>query len=137
MKFITSCLVALIATLGQVATVSAEPICSEGMIANTYGLVGETIIPDIGYCGITGTMTLKEDGTTKGRIKQSCAGMTQSSMGTGTFTVKRNCTGTADVAFDDGTSGVFHFVVTEGGRTLLFIGDQQPGITFTGWGKRL
>ena len=137
MKTITSFLVALIVTLGLVATVSAEPICSEGMIANTYGLVGETIIPDIGYCGIAGTMTLKEDGTTKGRIKQSCAGMTQSSMGTGTFTVKRNCTGTADVAFDDGTSGVFHFVVTEGGRTLLFIGDQQPGITFTGWGKRL
>jgi hypothetical protein len=144
MKFITSIALALLVSLIPVSTVSATTVCSDGMIANTYGIMGETIIPDqtIGYCGITGIIALTKDGAAKGTIKQSCAGMTMLSKGEGTFKVKPNCMGTADIAFDDGTSGTFHFVVTEGGKTLLFIGDQMgmpgmPGITFRGMGKQL
>ena len=64
MKFITSIALALLVSLIPVSTVSATTVCSDGMIANTYGIMGETIIPDqtIGYCGITGIIALTKDG---------------------------------------------------------------------------
>ena len=144
MRFITSMLVVVLMLLAQAMPVQAKTVCSAGMITNTYGVSGETIIPDVGYCAVVGFITLLQDGTFRGHIKQSCAGMTMLSKSTGTYTVNKNCMATADVAFDDGTSGKFHFVLTEGGKTLLFIGDQQmfpgaeaPSLTFRGIGKQL
>ena len=144
MRFITSMLVVVLMLLSQAMPVQAKTVCSAGMITNTYGVSGETIIPDIGYCAIVGFMTLTQDGTFKGTVKQSCAGMTMLSKGVGTYKVNKNCMATADVDFDDGTSGQFHFVLTEGGKTLLFIGDSQaypgadaPTFTFRGIGKQL
>ena len=137
MKLIRSIFVALFVLFAQVAPVSAATVCSDGMIANTYGLTGQTVLPDGTYCGIAGVMTLKADGSAKGRVKQSCGGMTIVSTGEGTYKVKSSCMATADIDFDDGTSGTFHFVVVEGGKTLFFVGDQEPGFTFTGLGKQL
>jgi hypothetical protein len=138
MRFITSLLVAALMLLAHAMPAAAVTFCSPGMISNTYGVSGETIIPEAGYCGIVGVITLTRKGDVKGNVKQSCVGMTTLSKGTGTFKVYENCMGLATIDFDDGTSGKFHFVVTEGGKTLLFLGDQPAiGVTFTGIGKQL
>lgn len=136
MKTIMSFVVALLVLLAQAAPASAETVCSEGMITSTYGVVGSTIAPENLYCGIVGVMTLKKGGTAKGTVKQSCAGMTQASVGTGTFTVQPNCTAKAVIDFNDGTRGKFFFTIVDGGKTLLFIGE-QPGVTFTGTAQQL
>ena len=144
MRFVTSILVVVLMLLSQAMPAAAKTVCSAGMITNTYGVSGETMISDVGYCGVVGIITLTQDGTFKGTVKQSCGGMMMLSKGTGTFKVNKNCMATADVSFDDGTFGKFHFVVTEGGKTLLFIGEQQlfpgdeaPRFTFRGTGKPL
>ena len=144
MRIITSMIVVALMLLAQATPAAAKTVCSAGMIANTYGVSGETMIPDVGYCAIVGYMTLTPNGTFKGTVKQSCSGMMVLSKGTGTYKVNKNCMATADVAFDDGTSGKFHFVLTEGGKTLLFMGESQlypgdeaPRFTFRGIGKQL
>ena len=144
MRIITSLFAVLVLVFSQAMPAAAKTVCSAGMITNTYGVSGETVIPDVGYCAVVGLITLTQDGTFKGTVKQSCAGMMMLSKATGTYKVNKNCMATADVGFDDGTFGKFHFVLTEGGKTLLFIGEQQlfpgdeaPRFTFRGIGKQL
>lgn len=136
MKTIISCITALIMLLAPVIPVSAETVCSAGMISHTYGIVGSTIAPDGVFCGIAGIITLKKNGDTSGRVKLSCGGMVEKSTGEGTITVRGNCTADADLIFDDGSPGAFHFAIVDGGKTLLFVGE-QPGLTFVGTAQRL
>ena len=90
MRFITSMLVVVLMLLAQAMPVQAKTVCSAGMITNTYGVSGETIIPDLGYCAVVGFMTLTQDGTFRGTVKQSCAGMTMLSKAIGTYKVNKN-----------------------------------------------
>jgi hypothetical protein len=123
----------------QGAPVSANTLCSDGMIRNSYGFVGSTVIDTIEgalYCGVTGVFTFYGDGTARGSLTQACNGMVETAKGVGTFTVSGSCTATAVVDFDDGDSGTFYFTITNGGNDLMYVG-AQPGVTFTGTGKKL
>jgi len=123
----------------QTGPVSANTACSDGMIRNSYGFVGATVIQTlegVTYCGVTGVFTFYGDGTARGTLIQSCNGFVESAKGTGTFTVSGSCMATAIVDFSDGDSGTFYFTIVDGGNNLLFVGE-QPGITFTGSGEKL
>jgi len=137
MKNIISGILVLCATIAAAAPVSAGTACSDGMIRNSYGVVGTTLIQGM-HCGITGVVTFRNDGTAKATMKQSCGGIVESTSGTGTYEVRPNCTATANVDFDDGDSGTFHFTVIAGGKKLMYIGAQPAsGVTFTGTAEQL
>ena len=116
--------------LCQASPVVANTACSEGMIRNSYGFVGQTVVEGLGFCGVTGIFTFKGDGTVEGILKQACSGVLLKATGTGTYTVWPTCSAVADVEFSDGDSGRFHFTIVDGGKKLLAIGE-QTGITFT------
>ena len=143
MKTLLSGIITLFVFLATTTPTFANAVCSDGMIQDTYGYVGQAIVDTgqgIMYCGVTGTFKFKANGTATGRIKQSCNGMLESATGEGTYIVRPNCTADADVSFSDGTSGFFHFTIMDGGKTLMFIGEQflgELGITFTGTGRPL
>lgn len=139
MKTLLSGFVALLILLAQASPAVAGTTCSDGMIQNSYGFVGQTVV-DTGqgiiYCGVTGVFNFRSDGTARGTILQSCNGMLEKATGEGTYTVKKNCLARADVEFSDGDAGTFHFTIMDGGKTLMFIGE-QPGLTFSGTGRPL
>lgn len=139
MKNVNLGICALFLLFAQAAPVSANTVCSAGMIRNTYGYVGSTIVqgPEgLMYCGVTGVFTFRLDGTAQGALKQSCGGMLESVKGTATYEVRPNCTATANVVFSDGDSATWHFTIVDGGKKLFFVGE-QPGVTFTGTGEQL
>ena len=136
MKKLILGITAALILLFQALPVAANTACSEGMIRNSYGFVGETAAEGLGYCGATGVFTFKGDGTVVGVLKQSCSGILLKATGTGTYKVWPNCTAIADVEFSDGDSGRFHFTIVDGGKKIFAIGE-QPGITFTMTGEQL
>ena len=143
MKTLLSGIVALFVFLATASSAFGSAVCSDGMIQDTYGFVGQAVVDTgqgIMYCGVTGTFKFRANGTATGRIKQSCNGVLETATGEGTYIVRQNCLADADVAFSDGTSGAFHFTLMDGGKTLLFIGEQflgELGITFTGTARPL
>jgi hypothetical protein len=143
MKTLLSGIITLFAFLATSTPTFADAVCSAGMIQDTYGYVGQAVVDTgqgIMYCGVTGTFKFKANGTATGRIKQSCNGMLETATGEGTYVVRQNCTADAEVSFSDGASAAFHFTLVDGGKTLLFVGDQflgELGITFTGTARPL
>lgn len=139
MKMLLSGIIAVLVFLTQVTPASAGAVCSEGMIRDSYGFVGQSVVDTgqgIMYCGVTGVFKFKGDGTAKGTIKQSCNGMLEKATGVGTYVVRSSCLADANVDFDDGTTGLFHFTIMDGGKTLVFVGEQM-GITFSGTARPL
>lgn len=117
--------------------VSANSTCFAGMIRNSYGVVGTADIQGM-FCGVTGVVTFKNNGVATATMKQSCAGFVETITGTGTYTVKRDCTGEAIVEFSDDTSGTYYFTIVAGGKKLMYIGTEvAAGVTFAGTAEQL
>ena len=138
MRVISTCIAMLLVLLAYATPTAAETTCSPGMIAHTYGIVGHGMVPGQVFCGISGIITIKKNGNTNGRVKLSCNGQVEVSTGTGTINVRPNCTADADLTFNDGTTGSFHFTIVDGGKKLVYVGEQHtPPLSFVGVGERL
>jgi hypothetical protein len=139
MRMLQAAIIAVLVFLTQATPAFAGAVCSEGMIQDSYGYVGQSVV-DTGqgilYCAVTGVFKFRADGTAKGNVKQSCNGMLEKASGVGTYVVRPSCLADANIEFSDGTSALFHFTVTDGGKTLMFVGEQM-GITFSGTARPL
>ena len=115
----------------------AVPACNKGMIRDTYAIVFGGASGSCSFLGGTGTVKFGGSNakvTAKGT--ESCDGVSLPFSGTGTYSVKQDCTGTATVNFDSGSTGTYYFAIAEGGNSILFM-VTSPGVTVTGSGKKI
>ena len=117
--------------------VMATPSCSKNMIRSTYAMVYSGASSVCWYFGGTGIVKFKgSSGEVTVNGTESCDGVSSSFTGTGTYTVKSNCTGIATVNFNTGGSGTYAFTIAENGNSIVFM-VTTAGVTGTGFAKKL
>jgi len=124
--------VLLIAAIAAASVVGAMPasantVCGQGMIRNTYGFISNGFVSGGPACASTGTITFSSSTVISVNYRTSCNNdTTDSATVTGTYTLAANCIGTAT-----GGGQTYQFTVVNGGNGLVFI-QYSSGVVLSG-----
>ena len=106
---------------------SANTVCGQGMIRNTYGFVSNGFVSGGPACASTGTITFSSSTDISVTYRSSCNNdVTESATVSGTYSLAANCIGTAS-----GGGQTYQFTVVNGGNGLVFI-QYTSGVVLSG-----
>lgn len=126
-----------LATGLTVASAQAESTdCSLASLNGSYGftLSGSYVPAAISYA-TTGRFVSDGHGSVTGSVVESVNGSISSGTFTATYTVAKDCTGTAVFNFNNGSKSELVFTIVSGGREALLM-DTDPGTVETGTAKK-
>lgn len=123
---ITRHLILLLAFLIQGAAVSvaqqetqqAFPPCSNASLSGGYGFIVNGIAPHAGPYSYVGRFVADGKGGVTGRGAQAVNGEISRPTFTGTYTIKADCTGVANLKFDFGGEAPLELIIVDDGKTV-------------------
>ena len=129
-------LTVLVSTGLLIASFQAQAVtqCTKGVIRNNYAIVYSGANASCWYFAGTGVVKFVSSIVTV-TVTESCDGVSGTFSGTGTFSVKKNCTGTAAIDFGS-FFGNYAFTIAEGGNSIVFM-VTTPGTTGAGSGRKI
>jgi hypothetical protein len=118
-------------SLAQQDTQNASPHCSNVNLRGGYGYMVNGTSTSAQPYSLVGRFFADGKGGVTGNGAEAFAGVISHLTFTGTYTVNADCTGTANLTFNDGGVAPLEFIIVDDGKTVDIIvavpnGDQEP-----------
>lgn len=108
-------------SVAQQETQQAFPPCSNASLSGGYGFIVNGIAPRAGPYSYVGRFVADGKGGVTGRGAQAVSGEISRPTFTGTYTIRADCTGVANLKFDFGGEAPLELIIVDDGKTVDII----------------
>lgn len=108
-------------SVAQQETQQAFPPCSNANLSGGYGFIVNGSTPRSGPYSYVGRFVADSKGGVTGRGAQAVNGVISHPTFTGTYTIKADCTGVANLKFDFGGEATLELIIVDDGKTVDMI----------------
>jgi hypothetical protein len=108
-------------SVAQQETQQAFPPCSNANLSGGYGFIVNGSTPRSGPYSYVGRFVADGKGSVTGGGAQAVNGVISRPKFTGTYTVKADCTGVANLKFDFGGEATLELIIVDDGKTVDII----------------